>query len=433
MRRKLVALIMVVLLVTSMATLASASEKTKITWMCWGNTGTQDNRNAALLTAFPDLAQKYELVGIIAGSNAGDVAQQLRLMMAAGGSDLPDIFHMPSMYLPEFAEAGIIEDLSSAYEQYNAQSLLMDGVYDMCTYRDKQVAFPYCLNTLVWYYRSDIFKQADIDIASLNDVDAIIEAGKKMQAWNPDWYITEKSPGLFTDIYNWLLNGANTRYWDAEAGSYKITGNQTVVKLLTDLKKLYSSDVCCEINQWTPDWEQGLAKGIASTLSCNWLSGSSFLPTWCADSPQCWGARSYPFIGGINSGSENGGATIFVNKNSKNKEVAIDILSKICFTEEGNWAMYNPAKDTQSVVLKSVFNDPSITGNAFYLPSYHETEGLSYSNFKVQAFTPCAPLELSIASPYVQSFLRDEITLEVALSGMENDMNSQIGDPYSYY
>ena len=43
------------------------------------------------------------------------------------------------------------------------------------------VTFPFELKPRVWYYRSDIFEEAGIDVSQIKTTDDFIEAGKAIQ------------------------------------------------------------------------------------------------------------------------------------------------------------------------------------------------------------------------------------------------------------
>lgn len=431
--KKTVSLFLAIVMLATMFCTAAFAEgaKTEITWMSWGHSAPQDIRNQALADAFPELAEKYVITPVVSGTSGNDVADKIRMMLASG-EQLPDIFQINSMLFSEFASIGIGADVSSVFAAYSDAGI-GQGFIDLCTYEGKQVAFPYCLNTLMWFYRADMMEAAGIDMDAIKDIDDVIAAGNKLRETYPESSILDLTPGTLSSLYQYVMNGSGTTYWNAEKGQYAIKDNTIISAILQDFKKLYDSGVGAEINSWTPDSEQAFNEGvIAGTLSCNWLP--EFLATWSASNPNTWSARLYPSIAGITTGSENGGAMIIVNDASPNKEAAIEILSKLCFTKEGNMAMYNAGSNsTQLLIVDEALNDPAVKENLkFFLPEELETEFESYSVFQVYDFNPASALENSIASDYVQKYFRGEITVEQALEGMENDMNQQIGNPYFY-
>lgn len=148
--KRVLAMVMAVVLLAGMTSMAAAEEKVKVSWMSWGHSRPQEIRNEALQAAFPEMAEKMEIEPIVGGQSVPDVADKMRMLLASGGN-LPDIFQINSMMFVEFAAAGVCEDLSALYTQYEDQ--LLPGMKDLVTYEGKQYAFPYCVNTLMWFYR----------------------------------------------------------------------------------------------------------------------------------------------------------------------------------------------------------------------------------------------------------------------------------------
>lgn len=428
--KRLVTVLCILLIFTFSLSVIANAEKTEITWMSWGHSVPQEIRNKALEMAFPELAEKYVISPIVAPNGAPGVADKLRMMMASG-EELPDIWQLNSPLFPEFAEVGIGADVT---DYFTGVTGLLDGVIDMCTYNGRQYAFPYCLNTLMWFYRADMMEEAGVDINAIQNVDDLIIAGKKFREKFPESGLIDLTPGTLNGMYQFVMNGSGTTYWNAEKGAYDVKNNEIIRAILTDLKKLYDAGISVEINSWTPDWEQGFADGtIAGTLLCNWFKDPAFLSKYSAENIQAWGARLWPTIAGISEGSENGGAMIFVNKNSPNKDAAIEILSKLCFTVEGNLAMYEAGgKGTLVLIMEDAFSDPSVAnGDNFWLPSALETEKKAFSVFRVMDFNPASALETSIANVHVEKFFRGDISLDETLAAIENDLTSQIGNPHT--
>lgn len=403
------------------------TDKTALTWMSWGHARPQEIRQEALEAAFPELAEKYMIEPVIGGKDIGAVVEKMRLGLASN-DNLPDIFQTSSMYFPEMAASGVLADVSYIYDKYEGE--LLDGMKDLCTYEGKQYAFPYCENTLVWIYRTDIFEDAGIDVSGIKTIDDFIAAGEKLREKYPDAYM---HAGNVTDIattFTWCAPGNDTKMID-ENGNYIFKDDENAQALLTDLKKLYDSGLVYDVAAWTPDWEQGFAnEKIVSYLTCNWFKDAAFLPTYAPETAGKWGVVTWPEIGGGKGGSENGGAMIMVLNDSPNKDAAIEVLESLCFTKEGNLAMYEASDNSLTPVMIEAYNDPSVAaGDSFFGDVFWKGELESMSLYKTMDFTPAAALESKILMPYIEKYLMGELSMEDALSQATSDMEIQIGNP----
>lgn len=403
------------------------TDQTDLTWMSWGHARPQEIRQEALETAFPKLAEKYNIEPVIGGKDVGAVVEKMRLGLAAN-DNLPDIFQTSSMYFPEMAASGVLADVSSIYDKYEGQ--LLEGMKELCTYDGKQYAFPYCENTLVWIYRTDVFEDAGIDVSTIKTMDDFIAAGTQLREKYPHAYM---HAGNVTDIANtftWCAPGNDTKMIDGE-GNYIFKDEESTQALLADMKKLYDSGLVYDVAAWTPDWEQGFANGkIVSYLTCNWFKDAAFLPTYAPDTAGKWGVVTWPEIGGGKGGSENGGAMIMVLKDSPNKDAAIEVLESLCFTKEGNLAMYEASEHSLTPVMIEAYNDPVVAaGDAFFGNVFWKGELESMGCYKSMDFTPAAALESKILMPYIEKYLMGELSMEDALSQATSDMEIQIGNP----
>lgn len=396
--------------------------------MSWGHTRPQEIRSEALKEAFPELYEKYEIKPIVGGKNPYDVVDKVRLAIASN-SELPEIFQLSSNLLPEFAEAGVLEDVSYVYK--GIEDKLLDGMYDLVTYKDRQIGFPYALGLLTWVYREDMFSEAGINVDEIKNEDDFINAGKKLQQIFPDSYIFNFVPEMAMSRFNWVICGNDAKYVDNN-GNYIFDKDPGVKNALEALKKIYDSGVCVKINEWTPDWEKGFADGtIASSLIANWIKDKAFLPKYAPDTAGKWGVTLWPSIGGANGGSEQGGALILVLKNAKHTKEAVDMLTKLCFTNEGNIAMFDASEGSLTPLLKEAFNNPKVSApDPFFGKKMWEAELKAMEVFKVLPYTPASALEEKIITPYLEKYFNDEITLDNLLESVNRDLINQIGNPY---
>ncbi len=85
--------------------------RTTVTWMKSGSPSGIESRRDLLFNTFPELGNKYALEAVIAGKNASDVNQKLRLSLAAG-AEIADMVMLQYPVMKEFVLSGVLEDVS---------------------------------------------------------------------------------------------------------------------------------------------------------------------------------------------------------------------------------------------------------------------------------------------------------------------------------
>lgn len=153
-------------------------EKTKLLGMTWGSTATIEEYTKNFFEANPDLADKYEIEWVVGGEGDSDVAQSVRLALSSG-EYVADFVQLNYTQVPEFAESGVLTDISDTVDAYAEN--IAEGALKLTNYKDDMVTFPFELKPRVWYYRSDIFEEAGIDVSQIKTTDDFIEAGKAIQ------------------------------------------------------------------------------------------------------------------------------------------------------------------------------------------------------------------------------------------------------------
>jgi ABC-type glycerol-3-phosphate transport system substrate-binding protein len=409
---------------TNAAETGGATEPVKITFMVWGSTEYAARYVDAVYSAYPDLKDKYIVEPQVGGKGDGDVAQKIRLQLAAKG-EMPDIVQFNRTQLSEFAEAGVLEDLAPVYEPVSDD--LLEGAKQLVTYNGNYVAFPYEMKAKLWFYRQDLFDQAGIDPANIKTLEDFIEAGKVLHEKIPNTYITNlgsEIPGYWLGM---LLSGNGARITD-ENGNFVVANDPGIRKAFEATKTLRDSGVTANISDWTPDWEKGFADGtIASSLIGSWFK--MFLPQYAADQAGKWAVAQFPVIADAEGGSEAGGSVYVIPKDAPHKKEAIDFLSKAVLTKEGNLALHKEL--TLTPVLKSAISDPVVQQpDSFFGESLPQAESEALANLKVFPFDPSSDLEFKILNQYLTKHVQDGEDLEKALQNAQADMESQIGNPY---
>ena len=421
--KRILAVVLCLVMVFSLGISAFAEEPVQLRFMMWGGYPNGADFQSILLEAAPELEGKVEVETDIAGAQGGEMLSKLRLEIAAG--NCPDIVQLNASMVPEFAAEGLLADLSEIFEAHKDN--IMEGAWNVSLYDGKNVGVPFQLNSRIWMYRKDLFDAAGIDANAIKTTEDFIEAGKKLHEMFPDTYITNL--GTACQGYNLgLIFSGNGASFTDEDGNYIVNTNEGVRAAFEAYGKIVESGVVNRINEWTPDWEQGFNNGtIASCLTGSWMT--HFLNNYIDESHQGkWAIAQFPALGGAETGSEDGGAVYVVMNDSKNKEAAIEVIEKLMLTDNGQMTMFREMNDIPW--FKSLADNEELNAPDIYWGDYMPEMLKSVEKISVFNFSPAYSAEIGIVLEYFDKYVNGELTLDEALDGAQNDLDSQIGNPY---
>lgn len=194
------------------------------------------------------------------------------------------------------------------------------------------------------------------------------------------------------------------------------------------------SGIVAPINDFTPDWERAFADGtLASTLSVIWFRDASYLPKWAPDQAGKWAVTQWPEIAGAVGGSQDGAGLNVIPVKAKNKEGAKLIMEKLTLSKEGNIAHYL-AVPTSFPINKEAIKDPRVQqADPYFGPSLIPAIEKSLEIFKVMPFTPASDREFQILNNALSKYLTTDISLDNVLKEAENDLKTQIGNPFELF
>lgn len=405
-----------------------SGEKTKLIGMCWGSTETYTKLSNAILEQNPELGEKYEVEWVLGGEGDGDVAEKIRLALSAN-EYIADITVLNYTQVPEFAEAGVLNDVSFAIAPYESQ--LTEAALNLTKYKDSTIAVPFEVKSKVWYYRQDIFDECEVDVSAIKNTDDFIAAGKKIQEKYPDSYMWNLGQTAAAYSYYMTISGNGASFCDGE-GNYNISQDAGVRAMLEDYKKMVDAGIIMDVSDWTTDWESALADGsLVSQLGAGWLGQDSFLPTYAAGQEGKWSCTTWPEIGGTVAGSDAGGSVMVVPAFSKNPEAAAEFISYMCLSEQGSISCYditaclpiNKAAQENELLKNKV-------ENGFFGMSIIEAQLKALNDLKVFNYTPKAAAEQDIVTEYFTKAVYGQETIDDALKKCENDLSTMLGNAY---
>lgn len=417
--KTLLSLTLVLATVLSLTALTAAAEEKKVLrLMVWGNTDNEAKTTQAVLAAYPDLAAMIDIEVIVGGANDAESANKFRLALSANDG-IPDIVMLNYTQVPEFANAGVLEDISAVVEPYAAD--IIPGILSIMSYGDQMIAFPYDAKPKYWFYRADMFAAAGLDVTAIKTVEDLIAAGQKLQETYPGAYIWNLGSTTFAPDLMFTLTGFDAKFKD-DAGKYVIVSDPGVRKTFEALKALKDAGVTGNFKALTPEWEQAIKDNLlASTLIASWFK--VFLPNIAPEQQGMWGIAPWP-----ESFAAGGNAAVFVvPAAAENKDLAMEFLAKMRLEKEGSMAVFNALGLTP--LIKSCADDPVVNApNAFFGVSVAVEDFKVFEDFTTFPFTETSSQELAILAQYLDEYLNGGKTLDEALAAAQNDMVTTIGD-----
>jgi multiple sugar transport system substrate-binding protein len=380
---------------------------------------------------------------------ANDYATAEKFSLAlSGGTALPDILQLNYTEMPQFAAAGVLEELSAAYAPYSAD--LYAGALQVAKYNGGFYAFPGSLNAKLFYYRADLFAEAKIDPSSIQTVDDFIAAGTQFHRKFPGQYImnlnTEPQPYVFGE----MISAYAPISFASSAGKYQITSNPGFEQVFSFLRQISDSKIAYPVDDFTTDWPSAIQNGkICGFLGADWLD--EFVPGYATLSQYGkWRAVPWPALAPMANeqyGSDAGGSLFVVPKGARNAQAAIEFLKQWRLSPDGSLAAFNatgilPVNQTTASAVTSASSTqkrPAGTSQTAWLelpqhyfgPDYIATKLQAQNWVKVFGYDPAAVKEWSSIVAGWLTKLLSGTSVSAALAGMEQDMQTQVGNPYS--
>jgi lactose/L-arabinose transport system substrate-binding protein len=289
---------------------------------------------------------------------------QTKLTTAATSGDLstlPDIFLMqdnafqknlinfPELFT-DLTDSGIAFD---SFAPAKVAYSVLDG---------KNYGVPFDNGTGVTCLRTDILEQAGYTIDDFTDItwDKYIELGKDILAKTKKPILSGQAGS--PDLIMMMLQSCGASMFK-EDGSPYIVGNEALAEAIRVYSTLVKEGVMIEVN----DWDQYIATftsgNVAGIINGCWILASIQTAT---DQSGKWALTNVPSLNSVPNATNytnNGGSSWAISSNCKNKDLAIDFLSKtfagsVEFYEtilpsSGALATYLPAGDSD------VYSQPS--------------------------------------------------------------------------
>jgi len=406
----------------------------------WGTATRHQKRDAELRKVFPELEDtkvEFEV--------ADSTPERLRLALAAN-QDIPDMLRFNVNAYIEFAASNELLDVTEYFEPVKDD--LYAGAKGLCFYEGKFVAFPCQIKSKMFWYRQDLFEESGIDPKAIVSFQDFINAGKALNSKFPKSYIINLGPHPVGYWLRELLSAYEDARVADETGRYLVTEHKGFKDAFELLKGIVDSGIAFPVDDWASDWQQAFAEeAICGSLCANWMK--TFIPPFAPAQTGKWEGKLWPQLtpyGDQRYGTDAGGAVYAVPKRGAHPKEAADYLAKNFLTKDGWMASFRAyglvplMKSAEAEFLEANRNlkkpadmsdeDWAAQPTVYFGPEALEIELQSYEFARVFKYDPSNLTEFSILSNWLYSYIAGEVELDEALSRAQEDMETQIGNPY---
>ncbi|MDQ0895829.1 ABC transporter substrate-binding protein [Agromyces ramosus] len=272
---------------------------------------------------------------------------------AAGSGGLPDLFAADIVYVPNWVEQGLFQDISAQIDDLDFKDEINAGHLSAGTVDGKEHVLPFVLDLSMMFWNKELFAEAGLDpeVAPAN-LQEFADAAKAIQALNkPDTYGT--ATGLNCGgclVFTWFPSvWADGEEVLSDDGAESLLASDTATSIYETWKDLWDSGAVLPSSQDEagPTWTAGFTEGKV---------GLMFYPaTLLSSTPFDAGVAGIP---GPEGGASTfvGGDGIGISKDSDKAAQAWNFL---------NWMM---SEDAQVGVLaqnKDVVSRSDLANNEF--------------------------------------------------------------------
>src|SRR6188768_666517 len=298
-----------------------------------GPDGVDDGSTLTLWTRAPLEKQANLLVDAYNASHENQVELTVvpnddyvaKVGAAAGSSGLPDLFAADIVYVPNWVQQGLFQDLTEQIDGLSFKDEINKGHLAAGTADGKEHVLPFVLDLSMLFWNKDLFAEAGLDPEKAPaNMAEYAEAAKAVQALNkPDTYGT--ATGLNCGgclVFTWFPSvWADGEEVMNEDGTESLLASDTAKEIYSTWKDLWDSGAVLPSSEDEagPTWTAGFTEGKVGLMfyPATLLSSTEGFEVGVAGIPGPEGGAS-TFVGGDGIG---------VSKDSENAAQAWNFLS----------------------------------------------------------------------------------------------------------
>lgn len=358
-------------------------------------------------TPWEDLQQK-----LIASLSANDPSALPDIILCQDNAILKNVSNYPNAFVPLNDKIDY-----SQFAQYKVAFGEVDG---------KNYSVPVDNGVTATFLRTDIIQEAGLSVDDFTDItwERFHELGKIVKEKTGKYMISYV--GNDPDYVMIVLQSAGTWFFDDD-GNVNIANNAALIEGLRIYADMVADGTCLAV----PDWNSFVASvnngQVASSIDGSWMVGTITAQT---DQSGKWAITNTPRLNipGAKNSSSQGGSSWMIMANSKNQDVAIDLLNK---TFAGSVELYEtilPSSGMIATWLPAADSPSYKQGNAYFGGQKIYEEFVRYSTeiprVKYGIYNYEARAEIGVA---VSDILRGS-NVEDALAKAERNVKFIMGE-----
>ncbi len=363
----------------------------------------------------PDVSFNFEEMGV------SQVYQKMTTCLQSG-IGLPDIVSLEGEQMAKFGEK--FPDKFVDFTDVIDQEQFFPIKISECTVNDKIVAYPWDAGPAGIFYRSDLFENAGIKAEDIVTWDDFIEAGKVLkEKTGVDMLCMSESRSDTT--YRLIMMAAGGFYFDKDGNTQ--VDSEASVKAMEICKAMHDAGITFNNSSWD-DMIAGMgADKFACIADAVWMVGS--IKDAVPEQEGKWAVMPMPKFEADAEphGASNGGSVLAVPEASQSKEAAKAFVKFVMenkdanidgFQQYGLYPSYLPALDAD--VFKE--GDPFFGGQQIFELFTEAGKNVPQVNYTVNF---AEALEMS-KNTYAKVILKGE-NVEEALKAEKEEMIAKFG------
>lgn len=394
-------LLVLMLVVTSFAGCSSGGNQTEAVEETVSQSGNVEQEEKIVLETFPDLfpeamMKSLEAAGLADKVEIREVPQnqyenKIRMMIAGG--EVGDLICIDAPNIAYYANMEAIVPLNDYWNQEDFNDLVGSAQTAM-QWNGKKWAAPLNESNTVLYYNKEMFEEAGLKPAKTLDeawdFETLMEAARKLTKKDENGNIVRYGilPQMFTPnnrnegmtytqmLWTWWA-GAEVLSPDGKMadGYFNSEENKRALQFYYDLHNTYKASPT-----------EDMQNGFAGEKIAMWINGPWMQSIWQNNFPEFsdkWGVMPLPHDKA--SASPSGSWNIAITSNSKNKELAYEVLQALT-GKEGARIYCTETKNIPA--RKSILESESMFSEG---PLWEVINAQMLSNSKARPVTPVYP------------------------------------------
>ncbi|MFJ8747629.1 ABC transporter substrate-binding protein [Embleya sp. NPDC127516] len=255
--------------------------------------------------------------------NVGQSADQYTKLQASlkAGEGAPDVAQIEYFALPQFAITKQLVNLAD-YGMVSSRDKFASSAWSQVNVAGGIYGVPQDTGPMAMFYRKDILDK--LGATPPKTWAEVAELGRKIKAANPENFVTYADQGD--------AGTANSMIWQQGGKPYQVSGESSAaVKLKDDpgtarWASTWGGMLAEKTVDATPSWNEEWWKSMGAGKYALWMAGAWAPAVLQKNIPQGagqWAVAPMPTGDGAPASAENGGSSVAVTKQAKNKAASV--------------------------------------------------------------------------------------------------------------